>query len=455
MPSSPSLRTAALALLLGGTLLLPADAGEKAGDLPRYQLQVGQELVYEGSSQFKHTTGTLDSTNSYHIWVVAANPDGSHRLIIRQGSSFSQSGVKSPAQEDVTFGYCDLFPDGRFERNDSFGYRLSPASALPRLPKNAAELARGWTVRDDFLDETTRYRALPAKGDGKLFVFEAERDSPMNPIYGFSFRDVFTFDRARGLMEKMEATNTQDYGFKGKGHGTLALKEVNTHPADWVKKFAAEGAVYFAADKAYRDATDSKSKSLAERKTAIEKAPEGLKAARAKLTLPEWQKQIDHLLTNHDRAAKFLLQEVENQVALLGQPAAEWSTTDLDGKARALKDYRGKVVVMDFWYRGCGWCVRAMPQMKQIAEHFKDKPVVIFGMNTDRDEKDARFVIDKMGLNYPNLKAAGIPEKYKVSGFPTLLIVDQEGVLRDIHVGYSPTLREEVVLSVEGLLNKK
>jgi thiol-disulfide isomerase/thioredoxin len=444
-----------LPLLLGGALLFPAQSGKPAGGLPRYNLQVGQELVYEGGSQFKHTSGTLDSTNSYRIWVVAANPDGSRRLLIRQGMSFSQNGAKSTAQEDISFGYCDIFPDGRFERNDSFGYRLNPAGALPRLPKDAAELAKGWTVHNDFLDETTRYRPLPAQSDAKAFVFEAERDSPMNPIYGFSFRDVFTFDRARGLMEKMEATNTQDYGFKGKGHGTLTLKEVNTHPADWVKQFAAEGAVYFAADKAYRDATDSKSKSLAERKAAIATAPAGLKAARAKLTLPEWQKQIDHLLANHDRMAKFLLQEVENQIALLGKPAVEWSTTDLDGKAHALKDYRGKVVVMDFWYRGCGWCVRAMPQMKQIADHFKDKPVVVFGMNTDRDEKDARFVIAKMGLNYLNLKATGIPEKYKVSGFPTLLIVDPDGVLRDIHVGYSPTLREEVVRSVEGLLNKK
>ena len=75
--------------------------------------------------------------------------------------------------------------------------------------------------------------------------------------------------------------------------------------------------------------------------------------------------------------------------------------------------------------------------------------------NTDADERDARFVIDKMGLNYPTLKAMKIPQKYTVSAFPTLLIVDQEGVLRDIHVGYSPTLREEVVRSVENLLKKQ
>jgi hypothetical protein len=76
-------------------------------------------------------------------------------------------------------------------------------------------------------------------------------------------------------------------------------------------------------------------------------------------------------------------------------------------------------------------------------------------MNTDRKEEDARFVIEKLGLNYENLKAEGIPEKYKVRGFPTLIIIDQEGVVRDIHVGYSAELKEKVVESIEGLLNKR
>ena len=51
-----------------------------------------------------------------------------------------------------------------------------------------------------------------------------------------------------------------------------------------------------------------------------------------------------------------------------------------------------------------------------------------------------------------DLKATGLPEKYSVRGFPTLVILDQEGVIRDVHVGYSPTLKKDVVESVEKLL---
>jgi hypothetical protein len=76
-------------------------------------------------------------------------------------------------------------------------------------------------------------------------------------------------------------------------------------------------------------------------------------------------------------------------------------------------------------------------------------------MNTDRDEKDAQFVVEKMKLTYPVLKATGVREKYEVAGFPTLVIIDQQGNVHDIHVGYSPTPREEVAGIVNKLLEKK
>ena len=81
--------------------------------------------------------------------------------------------------------------------------------------------------------------------------------------------------------------------------------------------------------------------------------------------------------------------------------------------------------------------------------------VVVLGMNIDGDPADAEFVIEKMGLNYPNLKAEGIPQKYGVRGYPTLIVIDQDGIVKDFHVGYSPELRGNVVRSVEELLKLK
>src|SRR5207248_2928831 len=146
-------------------------------------------------------------------------------------------------------------------------------------------------------------------------------------------------------------------------------------------------------------------------KAAVAKAEADLKAARCGLKRPEFQKRLDQILSEHERQAAAVVEEAERRASLLGKPAADWSTTDLDGKRHALADYRGKVVILDFWYRTCFWCVRAMPQVKEVAAQFKGRPVVVLGMNTDAKEEDARFVVEKMGLNYATLKAAGLPEK--------------------------------------------
>src|SRR5690606_37124058 len=133
--------------------------------------------------------------------------------------------------------------------------------------------------------------------------------------------------------------------------------------------------------------------------------------------------------------------------------AADWELQGLDGKTHTLAEYRGKVVVLDFWYRGCGWCIKAMPQLNELTEQFEGRPVAILGMNTDRNEEDARFVCEVMGLKYATLlRAEEIPGSYGVQAFPTLIIIDPEGTVRYVHVGYSPTLRAEVAKVIEELL---
>jgi thiol-disulfide isomerase/thioredoxin len=163
---------------------------------------------------------------------------------------------------------------------------------------------------------------------------------------------------------------------------------------------------------------------------------------------------MQELLKNHDMYAKYSRDEAERIAGVLNKPAKDFTAKDLSGKSWALADLKGKVVVMDFWYRGCGWCMYAMPQVKQLAADYKDKPVVVLGMNTDQDESDANFVVKELGLDYPQLKAEGIPEKFGVQGFPTLIVIDQTGVVRLVHSGYAHDLRDRIGKEIDGLLAK-
>ncbi len=139
---------------------------------------------------------------------------------------------------------------------------------------------------------------------------------------------------------------------------------------------------------------------------------------------------------------------------MIGKKAPAWEIKDLEGQTHTLDQNKGKVLVLDFWYRGCGWCMRAMPQVKRVAAHYRGRPVAVFGMNNDREEDDARFVVREMQLEYPVLRSEELPAKYAVQGFPTLIVVDQQGNVADIHVGYSPELYEQVTAVVDRLLAK-
>ncbi len=77
-------------------------------------------------------------------------------------------------------------------------------------------------------------------------------------------------------------------------------------------------------------------------------------------------------------------------------------------------------------------------------------------MNTDEDQADARYVVEKLGITYPVLRSTHeIAGGYERSfGFPTLVIVDREGRVRDVHIGYSDTLGEDVIKTVQRLLDE-
>jgi peroxiredoxin len=133
----------------------------------------------------------------------------------------------------------------------------------------------------------------------------------------------------------------------------------------------------------------------------------------------------------------------------------DWKTTDLDGKNVTLADFKGKILVLEYWYRGCFWCVRSMPQLNELTEHYKGKPVTILGMNIDNDEADARFVIRKTGLQYATLKAGSTRKDYGVAAFPTILILNDKGAVCDFHIGYALDLKKILINKIDKLLNER
>jgi thiol-disulfide isomerase/thioredoxin len=461
---SVTLLDALLWLPVLGVGLAAPPAAFTADDLPRYRLEVGQQLSYKQASEFKyegpHGPGVYSVTMDWDVWVTRANKDGSWRIVLHVVRKFSRVvtgknpyNLSNTAQELEHF---DLFPDGRIVGDIRMGSTATPETLFPCLPADLAALKKGWADHVKWSDEHLRYRAADrAKGEDGEWAFEQVRENPLDAIYHTTFNSVFYFDRAKGHLARAESENTQSYSYKGRGTGTTRRVAVRKHEADWVERFAAQSDRYFAASKRYFELLRQAEKSPTECKALLGRAKAVLDDALGDTTLPLLRERLGERIEKHSDLARWTQEDAEGQLAVLGRPAPGWKLKDLDGKEHSLAGYRGKVVVLDFWYRGCGWCVRAMPQVVELAEDFKDQPVVVLGMNTDVNEEDARFVVQMKKLPYPNLKARGVPQHYKVHAYPTLILIDPKGNVAEFHVGYSPTLRKDVGASIRRLLGEK
>jgi peroxiredoxin len=305
------------------------------------------------------------------------------------------------------------------------------------------------------LEPTFAYSALPDNAPND-FAFRFEDHRAHNWYYVTTHTGSLHFDLQCGLLVSGTDDWVQGYPRKSKGTGTFALKSVRIRDAAFITQLGRESDIYFQATADYHRAASAAWKDAAQIAPFRQQAKKQLADARAHITLPLFADPLDELLAAHDGLVKEMGKEsqegAQRIAAVMNRPAASWQLRDLNGKHHQLSDYRGKVVLLDFWYRACGYCIDMMPQMKQVADDFKNEPVVVLGMNTDDDEKDAAFIAGKMGLNYPTLLAPDIPRAYGVEGYPTAILIDPEGIVREIRNGYSPRLREELNREIRALL---
>ena len=128
------------------------------------------------------------------------------------------------------------------------------------------------------------------------------------------------------------------------------------------------------------------------------------------------------------------------------------------GKAFKLSDFIGeKVVVVDFWYTHCPPCVRAMPALSELYDKYKDKGLVVFGLNSVDNQPHSmpnlKKFLKKRQLSYDVLMITpDVDIMYKINGYPTMYLVDKEGKIAYAEAGYNPEKFEMFKAKLEELL---
>lgn len=137
--------------------------------------------------------------------------------------------------------------------------------------------------------------------------------------------------------------------------------------------------------------------------------------------------------------------------------AYDFGLSTIDGGYITLKEFKGKVVLLDFWAEWCGPCKRATPIMVSLYNEYKDKGFVAIGMNLD-DESDFDKVIDyikQSKINYPiTIKGFNVAQKYGIKGIPRFFLIDKDGKIALSIEGAVPTLESDLKSSIEFLLKE-
>jgi len=131
----------------------------------------------------------------------------------------------------------------------------------------------------------------------------------------------------------------------------------------------------------------------------------------------------------------------------IGKEAPEIEGQDFDGQQIRLSDYRGQVVLLNFWGTWCGPCMAKIPEERKLVERMAGKPFALIGINSDSDVTKVKRVAEKENITWRSFRDGGsrgpIARAWNVQDWPTLYILDRNGIIRYRDV-WGPTLAEAV-----------
>ena len=138
-----------------------------------------------------------------------------------------------------------------------------------------------------------------------------------------------------------------------------------------------------------------------------------------------------------------------------GNLAPDFTVKDIDGRMLTLSDYKGKVVLLNFWATWCAPCRTEIPHFVEMQNRFGPDGFQVIGISMDDDAKPVREFAQQFGLNYP--VAVGddkLAEGYGgVLGLPISFVIDREGRIYAKHIGAADAAVFDN--EVRGLLGKQ
>jgi len=122
-----------------------------------------------------------------------------------------------------------------------------------------------------------------------------------------------------------------------------------------------------------------------------------------------------------------------SRVPAVGMEAEDFQLTDLDGKPNSLSQYRGKIVLLNFWATWCKPCTTEMPAMQASFDRFRDQGFVVLAINELEDDAKVREHIKTYGHTFTVLMDPDnqVANQFGVYGLPVSVFIDQQGKVQE------------------------
>jgi peroxiredoxin len=141
---------------------------------------------------------------------------------------------------------------------------------------------------------------------------------------------------------------------------------------------------------------------------------------------------------------------------IVGQSAPDFALKSSTGENLRLSEYRGDVVMINFWATWCGPCRQEMPLLDDLYAKYQRVGFTLLGVNIDDDSRRAMKMIEDLGVSFPVLfdETKSVSKLYEVEAMPVTVLVDKQGVVRHVHHGYKPGYEEKYLTEIRSLLRE-
>ena len=139
-----------------------------------------------------------------------------------------------------------------------------------------------------------------------------------------------------------------------------------------------------------------------------------------------------------------------------GSPAPSFTLAARGGQAVSLAQYKGQVVMINFWASWCGPCRQEMPLLESIYKKYNKMGFTLLGVNVEPNSQAANDWLKATPVSFPILydTDSKVSKLYDVAGMPSTVIIDRTGKLRVLHRGYKPGDENEYLDSIRALIRE-